>query len=322
MTLLTSRRRLLAGAALLASPALIRRARAASGLRMGDQRGNVQAVMQAAGVLNDLPYELTWSEFAAAAPLIEAVNAGAVDGGNVGDAPFTFGFAAGVKMKAIAVSRSSQQGTAILVKDDSPAHAFSDLAGKRVATGRGSVGHFLVLMALRRAKLDVSAIQLTFLQPADAKAALLSGSVDAWSTWEPYTSQLELLNHGRQVVNGVGLTPGLGYQIATDAAIAEKRPMLEDFVARMTRARKWAATHPEEYAVFWAKLMNFPESIPRQWFGRTRVEIVPADEAVFRDEQGVIDVYAGAGMLARTFEARSAIDAGFNAAVARGNGVA
>ncbi len=316
-----TRRQLLAGAAALAAPAFIQTARAADGLRMADQRGNVQAVMQAAGVLDNLPYELIWSEFAAAAPLIEAVNAGAVDGGNVGDAPFTFGFAAGVRMKAIAVSRSSQQGTAILVNDDSPARKFSDLAGKRVATGRGSVGHFLVLMALRQARMDVSAIQLTFLQPADAKAALLSGSIDAWSTWEPYTSQLELLNHGRQVANGVGLTPGLGYQIATDAAIAGKRPMLEDFVVRMTRARKWAATHPKEYAAFWARLMKFPEAVPQQWFGRTRIDIVPADDAVFRDEQGVIDVYAAAGMLARTFEAKTAIDAGFNAAVARGNGV-
>lgn len=316
-----TRRQLLAGAAALAAPAFIQTARAADGLRMADQRGNVQAVMQAAGVLDNLPYELIWSEFAAAAPLIEAVNAGAVDGGNVGDAPFTFGFAAGVRMKAIAVSRSSQQGTAILVNDDSPARKFSDLAGKRVATGRGSVGHFLVLMALRQARMDVSAIQLTFLQPADAKAALLSGSIDAWSTWEPYTSQLELLNHGRQVANGVGLTPGLGYQIATNAAIAGKRPMLEDFVVRMTRARKWAATHPKEYAAFWARLMKFPEAVPQQWFGRTRIDIVPADDAVFRDEQGVIDVYAAAGMLARTFEAKTAIDAGFNAAVARGNGV-
>lgn len=286
---------------------------------MGDQRGNVQAVMQAASVLSDLPYELTWSEFAAAAPLIEALNAGAVDGGIVGDAPFTFGFAAGVKMKAIAPLRASMEGTAILVKSDSPAHALSDLAGKRVATGRGSVGHFLVLMALRRAGLDASAVQLTFLQPADAKAALLSGSVDAWATWEPYTSQLELLNHGRQVVNGVGLTPGLSYQVASDAAIAGKRAMLEDFVARMAKARVWASQHPEEYAVFWAKLMNFPEAVPRQWFSRTRQAIIPADEAVFRDEQLVIDVYAGAGMLARKFEASSAYDTGFNAAIMRGN---
>ena len=286
---------------------------------MGDQRGNVQAVMQAASVLSDLPYELTWSEFAAAAPLIEALNAGAVDGGIVGDAPFTFGFAAGVKMKAIAPLRASMEGTAILVKSDSPAHALSDLAGKRVATGRGSVGHFLVLMALRRAGLDASAVQLTFLQPADAKAALLSGSVDAWATWEPYTSQLELLNHGRQVVNGVGLTPGLSYQVASDAAIAGKRAMLEDFVARMAKARVWASQHPEEYAVFWAKLMNFPEAVPRQWFSRTRQAIIPADEAVFRDEQLVIDVYAGAGMLARKFEASSAYDTRFNAAIMRGN---
>ena len=315
-----SRRLLLAGAVTFAAPALIARpARAANTLNMGDQRGNVRAVMQAAGVLNNLPYEISWSEFAAAAPLIEAVNANAIDGGNVGDAPFTFGFASGVKMKAIATSRSTQQGTAILVREDSPARGFADLAGKRIATGRGSIGHFLVLMALRQAKLETSAIQLIFLQPADAKAALLSGSVDAWSTWEPYTSQLELLNNGRQILNGVGLTPGLGYQIATDAAIAAKRPILEDFITRMTRARKWAATHPDDYAAFWASLMKFPEAVPRQWFNRTKVEIVPTDAAVFQGQQRVIDIYAGAGLLAGKFEAQTAFDTSFNAAVTKGN---
>ena len=321
---MNTRRGFLLGAASVAvAPALVSlRANAAASttvLRMGDQRGNVRAVMEAAGVLNDLPYQLLWSEFAAAAPLIEALNAGAIDTGNVGDAPFTFGFAAGVPMKVIAGSRSSQQGTAILVRGDSPVRTLTDLQGKKIATGRGSIGHFLILAALKRANLPADFARIVFLLPADAKAALAAGSIDAWSTWEPYTSQIEVLEGGRQVLNGEGLTPGLGYQIAADAAIAGKRAALDDFVVRLVTARRWAMANPDRYAEFWAKLMGFPVSVPGNWFHRTTIQFVPADAAMFRDEQKVIDIYADAGMLTKRFDAATAFDPSFNAAIETGN---
>src|SRR6202166_3617520 len=79
-------------------------------LRVGDQKGNSQAVMEAAGVLKDLPYRIEWKEFPAAAPLLEALGAGAIEIGVVGDAPFTFAAAANVPVKAIGAIRQSKEG--------------------------------------------------------------------------------------------------------------------------------------------------------------------------------------------------------------------
>src|ERR1700680_4303419 len=84
-------------------------------LRVGDQKGNSQAVMEAAGVLKDVPYRIEWKEFPAAAPLLEARGAGAIETGVVGDAPFTFAAAANVPIKAIGAVRQTQEGLAILV---------------------------------------------------------------------------------------------------------------------------------------------------------------------------------------------------------------
>ncbi len=64
-------------------------AHAETTLIVGDQKGNARAVMEASGVLKDVPYKIEWKEFAAAAPLLEALGAGALDSGLVGDAPFT-----------------------------------------------------------------------------------------------------------------------------------------------------------------------------------------------------------------------------------------
>ena len=79
---------LLLGSAVLAS--------AQTTLRVGDQKGNSQAVMEAAGVLKDVPYKIEWKEFPAAAPLLdwtgtlaltdsEALSLGGRDEGAPGD---------------------------------------------------------------------------------------------------------------------------------------------------------------------------------------------------------------------------------------------
>ena len=46
---------------------------------------------------------------------------------------------------------------------------------------------------------------------------------------------------------------------------------------------------------------------------------MPADAAMFRDEQKVIDIYADAGMLTKRFDAATAFDPSFNAAIEKGN---
>jgi len=76
-----------------------------------------------------------------------------------------------------------------------------------------------------------------FLTPSDAKIAYSQGSVDAWSTWEPYVSQEEVQFKSRPVVTGEGLTPGLSFTVATPEAIRNKREQLADFVRRLAAAR-------------------------------------------------------------------------------------
>lgn len=320
MSLHLPRRSLLLAAAALAAPlAAPRILRAQAPLRVGDQRGNARAVMEAAGVLKEIEGRIAWSEFPAAAPLVEALNADAIDTGLVGDAPFTFGAAAGVPAKAIAATRQRQDGLAILVPKDSPARSFADLRGKRIATGRGSIGHQLVLAALEAGKLPQDAVTFVFLLPSDAKAAYSSGAVDAWSTWEPYVSQEEVLAGARRVQDGNGITPGLSFQAARDDVIARRRPELEDFVRRLAQARAWANENIPAYAKSWSELMKVPEPVAVQWFERARTRVVPIDDQVAADEQGNIDLYTRAGLVRRRVRAEDILDRSFAAAIGAGN---
>ena len=285
-------------------------------LRVGDQKGNAQAVMEAAGVLKDVPYKIEWKEFAAAAPLLEALGAGAIDAGLVGDAPFTFAAAANARIKAIAAIRQSREGLAILVPEKSSIQSLDDLRGKKIATGRGSVGHQLVLAALTAKGWTPGDVQFVFLAPSNAKVAYSQGSVDAWSTWEPYVSQEEVLFKSRRVVSGEGLTPGLSFTVATPDAIQDKRAQLEDFVSRLSSARAWSQNNVGNYAETWGRLMNVPSAVAVNWLQRARITIVPIDDAVVTDEQATIDLYFHAGLIKQKLNAAEMIDKSFAAAIA------
>jgi sulfonate transport system substrate-binding protein len=284
-------------------------------LRVGDQKGNSQAVMEAAGVLKDVPYTIEWKEFPAAAPLLEALGAGAIETGLVGDAPFTFAAAANVPVKAIAAIRQTQEGLAILVPKQSPVQTFDDLKGKKIATGRGSIGHQLVLAALESRQLSTSDVQIVFLAPSDAKVAYTQGSVDAWSTWEPYVSQEEVLFGSRRVITAEGLTPGLGFQVASPKAIEGKRAQLEDFLRRLTAARGWSLSNVNTYAETWGKLMSIPPSVPLNWLRRAKIQIVPIDDSVVIDEQKTIDLYFRSGLIKQRLDAVEIVDRSFAGAL-------
>ena len=284
-------------------------------LRVGDQKGNSQAVMEAAGVLKDVPYRIEWREFPAAAPLLEALGAGALDTGLVGDAPFTFAAAANVPVKAIATIRQTQEGLAVLVPKESPIRSFDDLKGKKIATGRGSIGHQLVIAALEARGLKPGDVQLLFLAPSDAKIAYSQGAVDAWSTWEPYVSQVEVLFGSRRVITAEGLTPGLSFQVAHPDAIAGKRAELQDFLQRLSRARAWSLTNVAAYADTWGKLMGIPPAVPLNWLSRAKISITAIDESVVAGEQQTIDLYFRNGLITRTLRAEDIVDRSFAPAI-------
>jgi len=311
--------RLALAAGLLLGTAVL--APAQTTLRVGDQKGNSQAVMEAAGVLKDVPYRIEWKEFPAAAPLLEALGAGAIETGLVGDAPFTFAAAANVPVKAIAAVRQSRDGLAVLVPEQSAIKNFDDLRGKKIATGRGSIGHQLILAALEARGWKPDDVQIAFLAPSDAKVAYTQGSVDAWSTWEPYVSQEEVLFKSRRVITGEGLTPGLGFQVATPTAIKDKRPELEDFVRRLAAARAWSAGNVSSYAETWGKLMNIPTSVPLNWLTRAKIKITPIDDAVIADEQTTIDLYFRAGLIKQNLKAADIVDRSFSDAIGKGAGL-
>lgn len=310
----------LSGAIILLFASMPIESRAEIVLRVGDQKGNARAVLEASGVLDGAPYKLEWKEFAAAAPLLEAINAGSIDAGTVGDAPFTFAVASGVPIKAIAAIRWDSSALALLVRKSSPFYDFKDLAGKRVGTGRGSIGHLLILASLQAAGLQESNIKMVFLNPADAALALNQGAIDAWSTWEPYVAQAELAGNARVLSDGQKIKPGLTFFAARKDALEDtgKNAALHDFSRRLAKARFWGIEHLQTYSQTWSKIVGLPPEVAVKAFTRQNSTPVMIDSEVIADEQRTIELFRTAGLISRSFDAAAVLDPAFNDAVSDG----
>ncbi|MCH4092667.1 ABC transporter substrate-binding protein [Acetobacter sp.] len=277
-------------------------ARAEDELIVADQKGQQKALMQAAGVDRDLSYHIRWVEFEAAAPLLQALGAGAVDTGIAGDGPFIFAWGAGLPIRAawLIPPRGGGKATAVVAPEGSPITSAAQLSGKRIATGRGSIGHLLLLRLLATGAIPAPAPKIVFLLPAQAKAALDTGRVDAWSTWEPYVSLAVVAGHGHVVTDAADLMPNNSFFVASTDALANKRAHLTDFYRRMTAAYGWGARHQAEYAHILARQTGIPDDVAVSVAEKLIATPAPVTSDTVRSEASVVATYRSAGFVVRS----------------------
>lgn len=285
-------------------------------LNVGDQKGGSEAVLRAAGELDDLDYKIRWSTFTSGPPLLEAINAKAVDIGGIGNTPPVFAAGAGSKISVVAASHGAAAGDAILVPTDSELKKPGELKGKSVAVAQGSSAHYQLIASLRKAGLDFKDVQVKYLQPADALAAFSSGKVDAWAVWDPYTSQVLRSEKGRVLTDGDGLVNGLAFQAAAPGALDDKKKAaaISDYLKRLRRAQDWVYKHPQAWAKVWAKDTGLPYEVALDAVKRTngtRVQVA-VDKNVVASEQEIADTFTDLELIPRRIDFGDFVDPRFN----------
>lgn len=302
---------------LIASLALLSacgRGKSGETLRIGSQRGGTKAMMLASGALDGISYHIEWSEFPAAQHLLEALGANAVDLGTVGDAPFLFAYESGSPIKSVQATRYDPRNAAnaIIVPVTSLLKTGQDLRGRKVVTGKGSIGHFFLLRALEHVGVPSSEVDIVFMSPGDAKAAFTVGAVDAWATWNPYVGSTVLHGQGRVLVDGRGLLKGYGFLVAPEQAIQAKRPILTDFLARHARAEKWASDNTGAYAAVLARETGLSPEDAR-YFADRAITAIPTDAALIRDQEDVLATFRKAGAVSGSRPLAGAFETSFDA---------
>ncbi|ATN34982.1 aliphatic sulfonate ABC transporter substrate-binding protein [Rhizobium sp. ACO-34A] len=270
-------------------------------LRVGDQTGATRAKLEAAGLLNDVPYKIEWSVFPAAVNLHEALKADAVDIGQAADSPTVSAIAGGSKIKVVANFSNGGLGSSILVPAGSPIKSLADLKGKTISpTTRGSVAHYLTLGALKKAGLTANDVKLAFLTPADASAAFQAGSIDAWGTWGVYKARTIGTLNATELVDGQGINTGNFVVSATNNALADsgKVAAIADFVSRVDRGYDWSRNNKDAYIAFYAGFAKQDkETIEKIYPDEAAYKRQPIDEAFVASLQTVFETWKEAGVL-------------------------
>jgi sulfonate transport system substrate-binding protein len=235
--------------------------------------------------------QIKWIEFPAGPQMLEALNAGSIDFGSTGAPPPVFGQAAGIDLLYVGAEPAPVNSEAIFVPKDSPLRAVADLKGKRVAFQKGSGSHFLLASALRKAGLKVGDIQPVYLSPSDARAAFVSGSIDAWVVWDPYFASAQQSYQVRVLSDYTGLPQANGFYLAS-RKFAEQSPKLVAALLEQAAAiGAWANTHPKEVSAILAPQMGLPADIVETWQRRTRYGAVPVSPAITANQQRVADLF-------------------------------
>lgn len=283
-------------------------------LDVGDQKGGSEAILRAAGELKNLDYKVKWSTFTSGPPLLEAVNAKAVDIGGVGNTPPVFAAGANAKITVVAAWHGTSKGDTILVPNDSKLTKPAGLKGKSIAVAQGSSAHYQLVANLKAAGLTFSDVKVKYLQPADALAAFTSGKVDAWAVWDPYTSQVLESQQGRVLATGEGITNGFTFQVAAPTALKDKKKAaaIADYLERLRRAYAWVYDHPEEWAKVWSKDTGMPYEATLASVKRTQSSRVPVavavDKPLIASEQEIADAFSNLKLIPRKVDFGQFVD--------------
>ncbi len=145
--------------------------------------------VEVAGIFKAGPEEMT------------AFVTGDLDMGYVGEAPATTAVANGAA-RVTALAQVNTEGSAVVVRRDSPAKGLQDLVGKGIAVpGHSTVQDLLLRKGLAGASIMPKQARIIVLKPPEMINALRTKQIDAFVAWEPYPSKARTMEVGRVLVS-------------------------------------------------------------------------------------------------------------------------
>ncbi|WP_375409366.1 sulfonate ABC transporter substrate-binding protein [uncultured Methylobacterium sp.] len=280
-------------------------------IRVGYQKYGTLVLLKGKGLLErklkPLGYRVAWAEFPSGPPLLEALNAGAIDFGSAGEAPPIFAQANNPNLLYVAHEPAAPLGEAILVPKDSPIRSVAELRGRKVALNKGSNVHYFLVRALEQAGVPYEAITPTFLAPADAAAAFARGAVDAWAIWDPYLASGQLATGGRTLIDGSGLVPNHQFYLSTRGFVEANGAVVDATLAAIGEIDAWAKDNTDAVAAELAPSVGIPAPILTAALKRLTYGVTPLGAGVVADQQRVADTFHRLGLLPRPVSVADAV---------------
>lgn len=301
-------------AAILALPSIGRAQDTATEFRIGWQKGGVFALAKNSGALEarlaPRGVTVTWAEFTSGPPLLEALGAHAIDFGSTGDVPPLFAHAAGGDLVYVAATPGSLDGSAILVKQDSPIQTIADLKGRKVAFKRGSSSHNFIVKALRTVDLTLDDVTPLDLGPPDAAPAFANNQIDAWVIWDPYYAIAAQDAQTRVLTTTEGVVDSYGFFQANGAYAKENPTILAEVIDELRKVGIAAQADLDATAAAISASTGVPTEITRITLGRKGADlgaILPVGADIIAYQQALADEFYDLKIIPRQLNVAEAV---------------
>ncbi|WP_244558581.1 sulfonate ABC transporter substrate-binding protein [Tardiphaga sp. OK246] len=270
-------------------------------VRIGFQKYGKLVLLKSKGSLEPrlkaLGWNIKWTEFSAGPALLEAINVGALDFGNTGEAPPIFAQAAGAPIRYVAYEPPAPKGEAILVPKGSPIKSVAELKGKKVALNKGSNVHYLLVKALEKANVKYSDITPVFLAPADARAAFERGAVDAWVIWDPFQAAAEAAIEATVLADGTDTVSNYQFYLSSQKFLESDPKVVDAILEGLREVDDWAKTDIKAVAEQLSPSVGLPVPVLEVALKRQAYGIKPIDRKVITEQQQLADTFLALGLI-------------------------
>ncbi len=289
-------------------------AQAAEELKIGYQKTGLPVIARQQGVIEKAleakGVKVSWVEFTAGPPLVEALNVGSINVGWTGDAPPIFGQAAGSAIVYVAALPSNGKGEAIFTKPEGGIKSVADLKGKKVGVGKGTSAHNLLVAAIEKNGLKFSDIDVVYLSPADAAAAFASDKIDAWAVWDPFYAIAETRYKPVTLARTSEVLNVSTYFLANRDYAKSHADTINITLDALGEAAKWSAANRDKVAAALHEVTGVPLEAQTLAANRSEFGISKIDDKIIASQQETADRFYRLGLIPKQISIKDAVWSG------------
>jgi len=263
-------------------------------LRIGHQKGWL-SILKARGTLEKrlqpLGVSVTWTEFNAGPVQLEALNVGAIDFGDVGEAPPIFAQAAGAPLVYAGATVPRPQLEAVIVPKGSPIKTVADLKGKRIGYNKGSNVQYFLVKLLEKHGLKYGDVQSVFLPPPDARAAFEKGAIDAWIIWDPFYAAAQKTLDAQLLADASGIVKNRGYYFTSRDFATRNTDVLKIAIQEVNAIDNWVSGNKPAAAAELSAVLGLDKSITERYVGRAAYGTALVTRDILAEQQAIADTF-------------------------------
>jgi len=217
----------------------------------------IAIVAQEKGMFEKNGLTITQSNFTSGKQALNAVLGGGAQIATTAEAPTT---AAAMSKQPIAfLARMEYSDLKTLTATGAEIGTAEDLKGKRVAFTAGSGSEVYTMALLAKAGLSKSDVKLVNLRPQDMLPALVSGSIDAYNTWEPHISNgAKTLAAEATQLDTSGVYSETFNIVVMQDYLKENPELINTFLTTLIESEAWMKANPEEAIEVVATAVGMP----------------------------------------------------------------